>query len=126
MGDLIIYTIRGVDSFGLGEHLSYLRYCSCWTQIRRIYGLPNTHKMSKPSAHSLTVFSRVLHHMLCFIFLPRGGHKDEVFYYEAFLIYFILTGRQIHLGYLMMMHMIACCESTTCVIPYGHFLTRVF
>ena len=26
----------------------------------------------------------------------------------------------------MMMHMIACCESTTRVLPYGCFLTRVF
>ena len=25
-----------------------------------------------------------------------------------------------------MMHMIACCESTTRVLPNGHFLTRVF
>ncbi|RVW26868.1 hypothetical protein CK203_110953 [Vitis vinifera] len=38
----------------------------------------------------------------------------------------ILTRRQIHLGYLMMMHMIACCESKTRVLSYGHFLTRVF
>ena len=26
----------------------------------------------------------------------------------------------------MMMHMISCCESTTCVLPYDRFLTRVF
>ena len=26
----------------------------------------------------------------------------------------------------MMMHMISCCESTTHVLPYGCFLTRVF
>ena len=26
----------------------------------------------------------------------------------------------------MMMHMISCCESTTRVLPYDHFLTRVF
>ena len=26
----------------------------------------------------------------------------------------------------MMMHMIACCESITHVLPYGCFLTRVF
>ena len=38
----------------------------------------------------------------------------------------ILTGRQIHVGYLMMMHMISCVESTTRVLPYGRFLTRVF
>ena len=64
--------------------------------------------------------------MLCSIFLPWGGHRDEVSYYEAFFIESILTGRWIHLGYLMMMHMISCCESMTYVLPYGHFLTRVF
>ena len=30
------------------------------------------------------------------------------------------------MGYLMMMHMISCYESTTRVLPYGCFLTRVF
>ena len=38
----------------------------------------------------------------------------------------ILTGRLIHVGYLMMMHMISCCKSTTQVLPYGRFRTRVF
>ncbi|KAL6323433.1 hypothetical protein AAG906_039003 [Vitis piasezkii] len=54
------------------------------------------------------------------------GMIDEVSYYEAFLIDSILTGKQIHLGYLMMMHMISCCESTTLILPYGRFFTRVF
>nr|CAN73857.1 hypothetical protein VITISV_037898 [Vitis vinifera] len=56
----------------------------------------------------------------------KGRHRDEVSYYEAFLIDSILTGRWIHLGYLMMMHMISCCESTTRILPYGRFLTRLF
>ena len=38
----------------------------------------------------------------------------------------ILTGRRIHLGYLMMMHMISCCKSTTHVLPYSRSFTRVF
>ena len=38
----------------------------------------------------------------------------------------ILTRRRIHVGYLMMMHMISCVESTTRVLPYGRFLTQVF
>ena len=82
--------------------------------------------MGKPSAHSLTVISRVLHHMICSILLPRGRHQDEVSYYEAFLMDSILTGRRIHLGYLMMMHMISCCKSTTHVLPYSRSFTRVF
>ena len=94
--------------------------------IQRLCGLPDAQGMGKPSAHSLTVISRILHDMVCSIFLPRGGHRDEVSYLEAFIVDSILTGRQIHVGYLMMMHMISCCESKTRVLPYGSFLTRVF
>ncbi|RVW78942.1 Retrovirus-related Pol polyprotein from transposon RE1 [Vitis vinifera] len=82
--------------------------------------------MGKPSAYSPTVISRVLHHMICSIMLPRGGHRDEVSYLEAFLIDSIMTGRRIHVEYLMMMHMISCCESTSRVLPYNCFLTRMF
>ena len=39
---------------------------------------------------------------------------------------FILTGKRIHMEYLMMIHMISCCESTTRVLLYDYFLTRVF
>ncbi|KAL6314472.1 hypothetical protein AAG906_025957 [Vitis piasezkii] len=81
--------------------------------IQRLCGLPDAQGMGKPSAHSLTVISRILHHMVCSILLPRGGHRDEVSYLEAFIVDSILTGRRIHVGYLMMMHMISCCESKT-------------
>ncbi|KAL6318608.1 hypothetical protein AAG906_000686 [Vitis piasezkii] len=57
---------------------------------------------------------------------PIGGHRDEVSYYKAFLIDSILTGKQIHLGYLMMMYMITCCESTTRVLFHGCFISWVF
>ena len=89
-------------------------------------GLADAQGMGKPSTHSLIVISRVLHHMVYSILLPRGGHRDEVSYLEAFIVDCILTGRRIHVGYLMMMYMISCCESKTRVLPYGRFLTRVF
>ncbi|RVW13252.1 hypothetical protein CK203_111561 [Vitis vinifera] len=86
--------------------------------------------MGKPSTHILTVTSRVLHHMIYSILLPRGGHRDEVSYLEAFIMDSILTMRRIHVGYLMMMHMISCVESSTRrstrVLPFGRFLTRAF
>ena len=94
--------------------------------IKRIYGLPDAHGMGKSSANSLTVICRVLHHMLCFTFLPRDGHQDKVSYYEAFLMDSILIGRRIHLGYLMMMHMINCYKSMTRAFSYRHFLSLVF
>ena len=94
--------------------------------IQRMCNLENAQAMVKLSAHSLTVISQVLHHMICSILLPQGGHQDEVSYLEAFLVNSILTGRRIHVGYLMMMRMISCYESTIRVLSYGRFLTRVF
>ncbi|RVX16560.1 Retrovirus-related Pol polyprotein from transposon RE1 [Vitis vinifera] len=94
--------------------------------VQRLCGLVDPQGMGKPSAHSLTVTSRVLHHMICLILFPRGGHRDEVSYLEAFIVDSILTGRRIHVGYLMMMHMISCVESSTRVLPYDRFLTCAF
>ena len=44
--------------------------------VQRLCGLTDAQGMGKPSAHSLTVPSRVLHHMICSILLPRGRHRD--------------------------------------------------
>ena len=94
--------------------------------IQRLCGLVDAQGMGKPLAHSLIVSNQVLHHMICFILLPQGGHRDEVSYLEAFIVDSILTERLIHVGYLVMMHMISCCENTTRVLPYNCFPTRVF
>ncbi|WJZ84205.1 hypothetical protein VitviT2T_003820 [Vitis vinifera] len=64
--------------------------------IQRLCGLADAQGMGKPSAHSLTMISRILHHMVYSILLPRGGHRDEVSYLEAFIVDSILTGRRIH------------------------------
>ena len=34
-------------------------------------------------------------------------------------------GHRVNLGYIILNHMIACCESKTQVLPYGWFLTKV-
>ncbi|RVW71869.1 hypothetical protein CK203_058427 [Vitis vinifera] len=118
LGGPIRTTVRGVEIELSPESICRILDVPRWSS--------NAHGMGKPSAHSLTVPSRVLHHMICSILLPRGGHRDEVSYYEAFLVDSLLTGRRIHVGYVMMRHMMSCCESTTRVLPYGRFLTRVF
>ena len=61
--------------------------------IMRLCGLVDAQEMGKPSVHSLTVSNRVIHHMICSILLPRGGHRDEVSYLEAFIVDSILIGR---------------------------------
>ena len=80
-------------------------------------GLADAQGMGKPSTHSLAVSSRVLHHMICSILLPRGGHRDEVSYLEAFFVDSILTKRWIHVGFFMMMHMISCCGARPVYSP---------
>ncbi|RVW96470.1 hypothetical protein CK203_029751 [Vitis vinifera] len=62
------------------------------------------------------VTSRVLHHMICSILLPRGGHRDEVSYLEA-LLWTRSSPGDGFTWILMMMHMISCVESTTRVLP---------
>ena len=42
--------------------------------IQRICGLSDAYGMGKPLAYNLIVICRVLYHMLCFTFLPWGGH----------------------------------------------------
>ena len=141
----IISTVRGVDIQLDSESICHIFYIAlvglrvyeskAWlimpdfeprSAIQKMYGLVDAQGMGKPSTHSLTLINRVLHHMICSILLPRGGHRDEVSYLDVFLLNSILMGRQIHVGYLMMMHMISCCESTTHVLPYGCFFIRVF
>ena len=145
LGGPIISTIRGVEIqpdpksiyriFNIAPVGLRVYESKAWPTMRgfeprdaiwRMCDFTNAEGMGKPLAHSLTVSSRVLYHMICSILLPRGGHRDEVSYLEAFLIDSILIERRIHVGYMMMMHMISCCESTTHVLLYGCFLTRVF
>ena len=42
--------------------------------VKRLCRLADPQGMGKPSAHNLTVTSRVLHYMIYSILLPRGGH----------------------------------------------------
>ena len=84
------------------------------------------HGLRKPNAHSLSIKCRVLHHIITFSIVSRGGHKEELSYLEAFLVDSLLMGCRVNLGYIRLNHMIACCESTTQVLPYGHFLMKVF
>ena len=58
--------------------------------------------------------------------VPRGGHRNGVLYLEAFLVYSIIVGRRLNIGYIIMNHMTVCCERKTCILPYGCIMTKVF
>ena len=76
------------------------------------------HGLRKPNAHSLSIKCCVLHHIITFSIIPRGGHRQELSYLEAFLVDSLLMGRRVNLGYIMLNHMITCCESMTRVLSY--------
>ena len=66
--------------------------------------------MSKLSAVGLTMEIRIIHNIIEHNILPRAGHKDEVTYLESFITDSILMGHQLHLGHIIIRHMIACCK----------------
>lgn len=60
--------------------------------VQRLCDLPMDIISSRPHTHALSITSRVFHHMISYIFIPKGRHKDEVSYKEAFFMNSILTG----------------------------------
>ena len=51
---------------------------------------------------------------------------DEISYMEAFVIDSIIKGHQLHVGHMIIQHMIACCKKKGRILPYGRILTLVF
>ena len=94
--------------------------------IEHLNEVPAGHGLRKPNAHILSIKFRVLHHVIAYPIVPQGGHKDELYYLKAFLVDSLLMGHKVNIFYIMLIHMIACYESTTQVLPYGRFLMKVF
>ena len=64
-------------------------------------------------------------HMINYIFIPKEGHRDDVSCFEGFLVDSILTHKRINIGYIIFEHMKKCTDSTTSVLPYGMFITKI-
>ena len=71
------------------------------------------------------MLSRILQHMISYIFIPKRGHQDDVSFLEAFLVDNILTERKINMGYIIFFHMKVCSLSKDLVLPYGVFITKI-
>ncbi|KAJ9709370.1 hypothetical protein PVL29_001037 [Vitis rotundifolia] len=89
---------------------------------RRLYGCQ---KGGRPTSHLLTVLSRILQYMIFYNFIPKGGHRDDVPFLEAFLIDSILIERKINMGNIIFRHMKACLLREDSVLPYGMFITKI-
>ncbi|KAJ9673095.1 hypothetical protein PVL29_026395 [Vitis rotundifolia] len=90
--------------------------------IQRLCGYQ---KSGRPTSHSLTMLSCILQHMISYIFILKGGHRDDVSFLEAFLVDNILIKRNINMGYIIFRHMKACSFSEDSVLPYSMFITKI-
>ena len=63
--------------------------------------------------------------MIYYIFIPKGGHQDNVSFLEAFLVDNIRIERKVNMGYIIFRHMKACSLSEDLVLPYGMFITKI-
>ena len=70
------------------------------------------------------MLSQVLQHMISYIFIPKGGYRDDAFL-EVFLVDNILTKRKINMGYIIFRHIKACSLKEDSVFPYGMFITKI-
>ena len=66
--------------------------------IEHLCEVPAGHGLRKPNAHSLSIKCRVLYHIITFSIIPRGGHREELSYLEAFLVDSLLMGLRVNLG----------------------------
>ncbi|KAJ9691724.1 hypothetical protein PVL29_013801 [Vitis rotundifolia] len=82
-------------------------------------------KAGRPTSHTLTMLSHILQHMISYIFIPKRGHRDDVSFFEAFLVYSILSERKINIGYIIFQHMKACSLSEDSILLYGMFITKI-
>ena len=58
--------------------------------------------------------------------LPRRGHLNEPTCFDLWLVYSILIGRKVNLGFLIIRHMAKVLTSSRIIWPYGMLLTTIF
>ena len=96
-----------------------------WPRVEGFKPAEAIQRLCRPTSHLLTVLSRILHHMISYIFIPKGGHRDDISFLEAFLVDSILTERKVNISYIIFQHMKACSISEDSVLPYGMFITKI-
>lgn len=69
---------------------------------------------------------RVIHNVVGHCILPRVAHSDEVSYLDAFVIDSILVTCRLHLGYMIIQHIIDCWSKKGWILSYGWLLTKIF
>ena len=80
----------------------------------------------KPKSKDLTLQVRLILLFIQHNILPRGGHRSEPSYIDLWLVDYIMCGRKVNLGYLIVQHIANVLTSAHSVLPYGMLLTIIF
>jgi len=92
------------------------------TVLTYLFGSP----ISGRASNLQTLQMRALHKFISYTILPRGGHFDEVNRMHQYLLYMLLTKRQVNFGYLMINYMSIIPTDKRRSFPYGDFLSKLF
>ncbi|CAL1402131.1 unnamed protein product [Linum trigynum] len=98
-------------------------------QIQMVCGLDekeDAQGRSRPTSNHLTVQARVLHYMLSYNILPKGGHRAAFTYFDLDILTNLLLEEKVNLSYLIFNHMLTAAESSNKNLPYGMILTFLF
>ena len=68
---------------------------------------------------------RILHTILQHIVTPRKGHSDEVTRLDVSLLDSLISGRPIHIGYVIIRHMLSTLAVNHRLLPYGSIITKI-
>ena len=71
----------------------------------------------KPKSIGLTLEARLILLFIQHNILPRGGHLSEPTYVDLQLVYFILMGCKVNLGFLIIQHMSKVLTSSKNILP---------
>ena len=63
---------------------------------------------NRPTTQMLTMLSKILQHMISYIFIPKSRHQDDVSFIKAFLVDNNVTERKINMGYIIFQYMKVC------------------
>ena len=80
--------------------------------------------LPKSCEHLLPLSTKILHHILISIILPKQYHHDEVSQMELGIMYWILKGYNNCFGYLIQQNMIEISKKDM-MLPYGGIITRI-
>ena len=124
--------ILGISCEGLNLYIA--RKELHFNQFRHIEGVRNIYRRHDLSDEvcSLSFRSqllpfqvRILHTILQYMITPRHGHADKVTRLDVGLLDSLIRGRQVHLSFTIVRHMLSTTAVSNRSLPYGSIISKI-